>query len=88
MIVTLELFFVRYGDSFGLIKKNNPKESPYLTKNVKSWRTNTYLRLDIRIRNVPIKHVRETKFLGLKIDDRLYYNGYVTVPTCKTTIAN
>ena len=34
---------------------------------------------DIRIRNVQIKHVRETKFLGLKIDDRLNYNGYVTV---------
>ena len=34
---------------------------------------------DIRIRNVPIKHARETKFLGLKIDDRHNYNGYVTV---------
>ena len=34
---------------------------------------------DIRIRNVPIKHVTETKFLGLKIDDRLNYNGNVTV---------
>ena len=34
---------------------------------------------DIRIRNVKIKNVRETKFLGLMIDDRLKYNGYATV---------
>ena len=34
---------------------------------------------DIRNRNVPIKHVRETKFLGLKIYDKHNYNGYVTV---------
>ena len=29
--------------------KINPKEFPYLTKNGKSWRTNTYLRLKMDI---------------------------------------
>ena len=36
---------------------------------------------DIRITNIPIKHVRINKFFGLNIYDRLNYNGNVITHT-------